>query len=55
MHPVGSPVRPGRGKGHGPGVSRAPDTRLSSVKSAEEMMLIMNTGRQAAGLAVGQV
>lgn len=21
MHPVGSPIRPGRGKGHGPGVS----------------------------------
>ena len=31
------------------------DTRQSSVKSAEEKMLIINTGCHGAGLAVGQV
>ena len=56
MQPVGSLLRPEQGeRGTGLVLPRARDTRLSSVKSAEETTLIMNTGRQAAGLAVGQV
>ena len=56
MQPVGFLLRPEQGeRGTGLVLPRARDTRLSSVKSAEETTLIMNTGRQAAGLAVGQV
>lgn len=43
------------GKGRRPGVSRDRDTRPSSVKSAEEKMLITSRGCHGARLVAGQV